>query len=58
MWLAEYRWVFLLATGVFLGFAYYMTYKNRKKHGPWGIRILHTTTVMSVGMIAYTFFIT
>ena len=54
MWFAEYRWVFLVATVVLLGFAYYMTYKNRKKHGPWGIRMLHGTTVLSMGMIAYT----
>ena len=56
MWFAEYRWVFMAATVVLLGFAYYMTYKNRKKHGPWGMRILHGTTVMSVSMITYTFF--
>jgi hypothetical protein len=58
MWFARYRWVFLAASLILLGFAYYTTYTNRKKRGPWGMRILHGTTVLSVGMIVYTLFTT
>jgi len=54
MWFAKYRWVFLVATIFFLGFAYYKTYRNRKHTGPWSMRILHGTTVLSLGMIVYT----
>jgi len=54
MWFAKYRWVFLVATVVLLGFAYYKTYKGLKSIGPWNRRILHGTAVLSLGMVAYT----
>ena len=54
MWFAKYRWVFLVATIVLLGFAYYKTYMGRKAGGPWSKRILHATTVLSLGMVVYT----
>jgi hypothetical protein len=52
MWVARYRWVFLLATFVLLGFAYYNTFGRRKPAGPWSRLILHTTAVLSLGMVA------
>jgi hypothetical protein len=56
MWFAKYRWIFLVATIVLLGFAYFMTYKGRNKNkgGPWNKRILHATTLLSLGMVVYT----
>jgi hypothetical protein len=54
MWFAKYRWVFLAATIVLLGFAYYKTYKGQKPGGPWSKCILHGTTILSLGMITYT----
>jgi hypothetical protein len=53
MWFARYRWVFLAATAILLGFAYYRTYKGRRSAGPWNRRILHATAVLSLGMVAY-----
>lgn len=53
VWFARYRWIFFVATIVLLGFAYYKTYIN-KKCGPWSLRVLHGTTVLSVGLIVYT----
>ncbi len=54
MWFAKYRWVFLAATIVLLGFAYYKNYMGRKPGGPWSKRVLHATTVLSLGMVVYT----
>ena len=56
LWFARYRWVFLVATLVLLGLAYFITYKDKrsKTGGPWNKRILHSTTVLSLGMIVYT----
>ncbi len=53
MWFNRYRWIFLVATIVLLGFAYYQAYKN-KTPGAWSRRILHGTTALSLGLIAYT----
>jgi hypothetical protein len=44
----------MVMTFVFLGFAFYRTYKDRKKTGPWSIRMLYGTTVLSVGLITFT----
>jgi hypothetical protein len=54
IWFARYRWVFLAATIGLLGLAYYKTYRRRKPAGPWSRGILHATTVLSLGMLAYT----
>ncbi len=54
MWFNRYRWIFLLATIVLLGFAYYQTYKKKKNCTTWSRRILHGTTVLSLGLIIYT----
>lgn len=54
IWLAKYRWLFLVITIALLGFAYYKTYSNRKTAGPWSLLILHGTAILSVGMIGYT----
>jgi hypothetical protein len=53
MWFARSRWVFLLATFILLGVAYYNTYGRRKPAGPWSRLVLHTTTVLSLGVVAY-----
>jgi len=53
VWFARYHWIFLAATIVLLGFAYYKTYNN-KNCGPWSLRILHGTTLLSLGLIVYT----
>ncbi|HFQ81955.1 MAG TPA: hypothetical protein ENK33_11380 [Desulfobacterales bacterium] len=57
MWFARYRWLFLVATIILLGFAYYSTYKNKKNNGPWSFRILHGTTALSLGLVIYTLLI-
>ena len=57
MWFAKYRSIFLVATIVLLGFAYYKTYLGRKPGGAWSKRILHATTVLSLGLVAYTLII-
>jgi len=54
MWFIKYRWVFLAATILLLGFAYYKTYMGRKPGGLLSKRILHATTVLSLGMVLYT----
>lgn len=54
MWIAKYRWIFLVTTIFLLGLAYYKTYRGRKPAGTWSKRILHGTTVLSLGMIIYT----
>ena len=54
MWFAKYRFLFLAATIVFLGFAYYKAYRNRENPDPWSMPVLHGVTVFSLGMIAYT----
>lgn len=54
--MARNRWVFIVATFVFLGLAYYSAFRNRKKNGPWGFRILSATTLLSVGMVIYSAF--
>jgi hypothetical protein len=41
-------------TFIFLGFAFYKTYKNREKSGPWSIRMLYGTTALSVGLVVFT----
>jgi hypothetical protein len=55
IWLARYRWVFLLLTFVLLGFAYYRAYRDRRdgKGGPPVLWPLHAVAALSVGMIAY-----
>jgi len=53
MWFARYRWIFLAATVVLLGFAYYKTYTNNRC-GPWSLGVLHGTTALSVGLIVYS----
>ena len=55
MWLIEYKWIFLLLTIALLGAAFHRTYENREKTGTWGKRMLYGTTVLSVGLIIYTF---
>lgn len=54
MWLNRYRWIFLIATIVLLGFAYYQTYIKKKNCNTWSRRILHGTTALSLGLIVYT----
>lgn len=54
MWLAEYRWLFLVITLVLLGLAYYMTYINRRQTGPWSLWILHATSIVSMSVIGYS----
>lgn len=54
MWFARYRWVFMALTFVFLAFAYYKTYHNKKSCGFWSCWMLHGTTVLSLGMVIYT----
>jgi hypothetical protein len=54
VWLAKYRWIFMAITFIFLGFAFYKTYKNREKSGPWSIRMLYGTTALSVGLVVFT----
>lgn len=55
IWFARYRWIFLVLTVLLLSFAYYKTYKNKKNCSPWSLRILHGTTVLSLGLILYSF---
>ncbi|MBU0480526.1 MAG: hypothetical protein KKG47_05440 [Proteobacteria bacterium] len=57
MWFARYRWLFLVATVVLLGFAYYRAYKAREHASPWSMPLLHGVTVFSLGMIAYSLFV-
>ena len=52
--MAEYRWVFMVATFVFLGLAFHATYKNRKKTGPWGMRMLCGTTAICGVLVVYS----
>jgi len=40
VWLAEYRWIFTGLTFVFLGIAFYKTYKDRHNAGKWNFRML------------------
>jgi len=54
MWFAKYRWLFLVATIVLLSFAYYKAYTSKKSRSPWSMRILHGTTVLSLGTVIYT----
>ena len=54
VWFAKYRWLFLIATLVFLGLAFFMTYRDRKKTNPWNIGILVGTTLVSIGFIIYS----
>jgi len=54
IWLTKYKWVFMIITFVLLGFAFYRTYKDRTKTGPWGMGMLYGTTVLSIGLIVYT----
>jgi hypothetical protein len=53
MWIREYKWLFMTATFVFIGLAFYKTCKDRKKTGPWGMRMLFATTALSIGLVAY-----
>jgi len=58
MWLTRYRWIFLPATLILLGFAYYQTYKkkdgNKNKCSIWSRLFLHSTTILSLGLVFYT----
>lgn len=44
----------MVATFVFLGLAFYKTYEEREKAGPWSIRLLYGTTALSLGLIIFT----
>lgn len=52
--MVEYRWVFMVVTFVLLGLAFHTTYKNRKKTGPWGMRMLSGTTALCAGLVLYS----
>jgi type II secretory pathway component PulF len=54
VWVQEYRWLFLATTIVLLAFAFYKTYRDRNKTGPWSHKILYATTVLSLGLVVYT----
>jgi len=55
VWLAKYRWLFFAATLVFLCVAFYYTYRDRNKVGPWNMRFLWGTTALSMVFIVYSF---
>jgi hypothetical protein len=55
VWLLDYKWGFIAAAFVFLGLAFYKTYRDRKSTGPWSMGMLFCTTFVSIGLIAYTF---
>jgi len=44
----------MIITFVLLSFAFYRTYRDRTKTGPWGMGMLYGTTVLSIGLIVYT----
>jgi hypothetical protein len=55
VWIAEYRWIFLAATVLFLSLTFYRTYKSgRKPKNRWGLVMLYGTTALSAGLIIFT----
>ncbi len=54
VWVQEYRWLFLASTITLLTFAFYRAYRDRKKTGPWGLRLLYGTAILSLGLVLYT----
>ena len=54
MWMAKYKWSFVILTFIFLGAAFYQTFKDGKKDGKWSLRILYGTTALSLGLVIYT----
>ncbi len=54
VWVQEYRWLFLAMTIALLAFAFYKTYRDRRKTGPWSLRLLYATTALSLGLVLYT----
>lgn len=54
VWTAKYRWLFLAATIVLLAVAFYKAYRDRKKAGPWNMRVLYATATLSLGLVLYT----
>jgi len=54
IWLFRYRWFFLGATIVLLGFAHWRNWRNRERNGSWSKWILNGTTVLSIGLIVYS----
>ena len=53
VWAQEYRWLFLAATIALLAFAFYRAYRDRKKSGPWSLRLLYATTALSLSLVLY-----
>jgi hypothetical protein len=54
MWFIKYRWVFLVITFVFLGLAWYKTFKGKNKPGRWSTAMLYGTTALSIALVLYS----
>jgi hypothetical protein len=44
----------MFLTFIFIGFAWYRTFKGSRKPGKWNLRMLYGTTVLSVVLVIFT----